>query len=99
MWSGPPAIRVAQPDVATTNARHARARTSAVSQSLSTVSSWLSGEPVAHSALALDQIVGLHVAELTAHAVDELADVLAVGLHRAERQRIGDLVPRDICEL
>src|SRR5262249_30412042 len=37
--------------------------------------------------------------ELAANAMDELAHVLAVGLHGAERQRVGDLVPRDVREL
>src|SRR5579862_762007 len=60
------------------------------------ISARLAGEPVADAALALDQVVGLDAAQLAAHAMDELAHVLAIGLDRAERQRIGDLVPRHV---
>src|SRR5262249_20161534 len=62
-------------------------------------SAGVAGQAVADAALALDQIVGVYAGELAPHAMNQLADVLAVGLHRAKRQRVGDLVPRDVGEL
>src|SRR5438094_744810 len=62
-------------------------------------SAGFAGETITYSALALDQIIGLDAGKFASHAVHELPHVLAIGLNRTKRQRIGNLVPRHVGEL